>query len=80
MNAGFLDVLHDAGDERILAVGEAIDVDFGGIRQIAVDQQRALFGNCKLARPIEIARKARDVAIELPAIAHDFHGAAAEHV
>ena len=27
MNAGFLDMLHDAGDIAVLAVGEAIDVD-----------------------------------------------------
>ena len=27
MNAGLLDMLHDAGDEGVLAVGEAVDVD-----------------------------------------------------
>ena len=60
MNAGFLDVLHDAGDEGVLAVGETIDVDFGGIGQIAVDQQRAAFGNHKFAgRSRSAARRAR---------------------
>jgi hypothetical protein len=30
VDAGFLDVLHDAGDEHVLAVAEAIDVDLDG--------------------------------------------------
>jgi hypothetical protein len=35
-------VLHDARDGRVLAVGEAIDVDLDGVGEIAVDQERAL--------------------------------------
>ena len=31
MDAGFLDVLHDAADEHVLAIGEAIDVDLDGV-------------------------------------------------
>ena len=27
MDAGFLDMLHDAGDEDVLAVAEAVDID-----------------------------------------------------
>ncbi len=42
MDAGLLDVLHDAGNEGVLAVGEAVDVDLDRIGEIAVDQQRAL--------------------------------------
>ena len=42
MDAGLLDVLHDAGDEGVLAVGQAIDIDLDGVGQIAVDQQRRL--------------------------------------
>ena len=42
MNAGLLDMLHDAGDESVLAVGKAIDVDLDRVGQIAVDQQRPL--------------------------------------
>ena len=80
MDAGFLDVLHDAGDEGVLAVGEAIDVDFGGVRQIAVDQQRALLGDHQFARPVEIAGEPRHVTVELGAVAHDLHGASAQHV
>ncbi len=80
MDAGFLDVLHDAGDESVLAVGQAIDVDFGRVRQIAVDQQRASLGDDQFGRPVEIGGKPRHVAIELGGIAHDFHGAPAQHV
>ena len=31
MDAGLLDVLHDAGDVGVLAVGKAIDVDLDGV-------------------------------------------------
>ncbi len=55
MHAGFLDMLHDAGDEGVLAVGQAIDIDFDRIRQIAVEQQRTLRRDHKLRRTIEIA-------------------------
>ena len=80
MDAGLLDVLHDAGDRGVLAVGEAIDVDFDGVGQIAVDQQRALVGHDELGRPVEIAGEAGEVAVELGDVVHDLHGAAAEHV
>ena len=42
MDAGLLDVLHDAGDEHVLAVGERVDVDLDGVGEVAVDQQRVL--------------------------------------
>ena len=38
-----------------LPSAEAIDVDLGGVGQIAVDQQRALGRDRQLARPVEIA-------------------------
>ena len=58
MDAGLLDVLHDAGDEGVLAVGEAVDVDLDGVGQIAVDQQRALVrAPVELGRPVEIGRR-----------------------
>ena len=80
MNAGLLDVLHDAGDEGVLAVGEAVDVDFDGVGQIAVDQQRALRRDDQLGRPVEIAGQPRHIAVELGGVVHDLHGAPAEHV
>ena len=42
MDAGFLDVLHDAADEDVLAVAEAVDVDLDGAAQVAVEQQRVV--------------------------------------
>ncbi len=65
VDAGLLDVLHDAGDERVLAVGEAVDVDLDGVGQIAVDQQRALVGDDELGGAVERRRQARDVAVDL---------------
>jgi hypothetical protein len=46
MDAGFLDMLHDAGDEGVLAVAQAIDVDLDRVGQIAVDQQRIARAPC----------------------------------
>ena len=80
MDAGLLDVLHDAGDEGVLAVAEAVDVDLGRVGKIPVDQQRALLRHDEFARPVEIAGELRHVAVELRAVAHDLHGATAEHV
>ena len=38
MNAGLLDVLHDGADDGGVAVGDAVDVDFGGVLKEAVDE------------------------------------------
>ena len=40
MDARFLDMLHDARDQAVRAVGEAIDIDLSRARQVAVDQDR----------------------------------------
>src|SRR5262245_21879297 len=53
MDAGLLDMLHDADDHRVLAVGEAVDVDFDGVGEITVDQQRALGGHHELGGAVE---------------------------
>ena len=43
MNAGFLDMFHDAGDVDIArAVAQRVDIDFHGVLQVAVDQHRAV--------------------------------------
>ena len=42
MDAGLLDVLHDAGDEDVLAVGERVDVDLDRVGQVAVEEERVL--------------------------------------
>ena len=80
MDAGFLDVLHDAGDESVLAVGQAVDVHLGGVGQIAVDQQRTLRRHHQLGRLVERGGEPRHVAVELRRIAHDLHAAPAQHI
>ena len=73
MDAGLLDVLHDAADEDVLAVGERVDVDLDGVGEVAVDQHRRLAGDDHAP--------AADVAVELRLVlVDDLHGAAAEHV
>ena len=80
MDAGFLDVLHDAGNESVLAVAKAIDVDLDGAAEVAVDEQRAVRRHRQLRRLIEYGGKVRDVAIEIAEVAQDLHGATAQHV
>ncbi len=40
MDAGLLDMLHDAGDVDVVAVGDGVDIDLDGIGQVLVDEQR----------------------------------------
>ena len=71
MDSGFLDMLHHAADEDVLSVGERIDIDLDRIGEIGIDQHRRRAGDDD---------GIRHVAFEAPRIAHDLHGAAAEHV
>ena len=66
MDAGFLDVLHDAGDVHVFAVAERIHIHFDGARQVAVEQHGAVAGDddgvadvafkLRMSRTISIAR------------------------
>ena len=92
MDAGLLDVLHDAGDEGVLAVGKAIDVDLGRVGEIAIEQQRVLAEHrvdlpglvVRVARldvvRHELGQRAEQIVAELALLADDLHRAAAEHV
>jgi hypothetical protein len=71
VHAGLLDVLHDAADHHLLAVGQRIDVDLGGVVEEAVEQHRRLVG--------DLDRLAH-VALEVLLLVHDLHRAAAQHV
>ena len=53
MNPGLLDMLHDAGDVDVRAVGDGVDVDFGGVGEIAVEQNR------RVARDLTASRMYR---------------------
>ena len=44
MDAGLLDVLHDAAEEQLVAVEERVDVDLDRVVDEAVDQHRVLAG------------------------------------
>ena len=92
MDAGLLDVLHDAADEHVLAVGQRIDVDLDRVRQVAVEEQRVLaeervdlpglvvrVARLDLARH-QLRQRAEQVVAELRLLADDLHRPAAEHV
>ena len=71
MDAGLLDVLHDARDMHGLAVGERIDIDLDRAGEISVEQHRAVAGH---------HHRLTDVAPEVVEVAHDLHRPSAEHV
>ena len=92
MDAGFLDMLHDADDESVLAVAQAVDVDLGGVGQIAVEQQRVLAEHgvdlpglvVRITRldvgGHQLRQGAEQVVAELGFLADDLHRAAAQHI
>lgn len=69
MDAGFFDVLHDAADDDDLAVGDCVDVEFGGVVEEFVDEDGVLAG---------CFDGAGDAGLEGVFVVDDFHGAAAE--
>ena len=54
MDAGFLDVLHDAGDVSVLAVADTIDIDLDRPSEIAVSDRRPLLIDRYLTDAIEV--------------------------
>ncbi len=64
-------MLHDPGNENIGAIGQCIDIDFYGVGEIAVDEDRALAGH---------DHRLGHIALKLDGIAHDLHGAAPQHI
>ena len=71
MHTGFFDVLHDAADDHVSAVGQRVDIDFGGFFQELVDQHRARGAH---------QRCLRHVFLHGVDVVGDHHGAATEHV
>ena len=92
VNTGLFDMLHDADDESVLAVAQAIDVDLDGIRQIAIEQQRVLaehgvdlpglvVGVARLdVGGHQLRQRLEQIVAELSVFADDLHCATAEHV
>ena len=74
MDAGLLDVLHDAADVELGAVVERVDVDLDRVVEEPVDEQR-------MARAHDaLALDALEVVGERRRVVDDLHAAAAEHV
>ena len=71
MDAGFLDVLHHAGDIDRFVVGDAIDIHLDRVVQVAVDQHRIVAGH---------AHRLAHVAMQAGAVVDDLHRTAAQHV
>ena len=69
VDSGLLDMLHDASDDALLAVGKAVDIDLGGILQEAVHENRAL-GTDFYGSP--------DIPAEILLGVDDLHGASTE--
>ena len=49
MDAGFLDVFHDAGDHNLFVVAQRIDIDFVRVFEELVDQDRPFARTCTAA-------------------------------
>ena len=71
MYAGFLDVFLDAGDDASRFVSQGVDIEFGGLLEKFIDQNRPLVR--------EIHRRAH-VIIETVLVVDDGHGATPEHI
>ena len=71
VDAGLLDVLHDAADEHPRAVGDRVDVDLDRVLQELVDQDRMLGRH--------LHRLVHELA-EVLLVVDDTHRAPAEHV
>jgi len=71
VDAGLLDVLHDAADDDAPAVGDRVDVDLDRLLEEAVDEDRAV--GRRLDRVLH-------VAIERRVVVDDLHRAPAEYV
>ena len=71
MHAGFLDMLQHAGDDHLHAVANRVDIHFGRIAQILVDQHGAV------ARHLH---GGGDIVFQLLRAVDDLHRAATQHI
>src|SRR3546814_10971093 len=70
-SSDLFDVFHDAADKDGFAIGQAIDVDFGGVVQEAVEQHGPVIA--------DLDRLAH-VAYEVLLFVNAFHCAPAQHI
>ena len=71
MDAGFFDVLHDAGDDDVFSVAKGVDVDFDRVFEEVIDEDGTLLG---------VFDGFLHVAGNAFAVEGDDHSAAAENV
>src|SRR6185312_3647238 len=71
VDAGLLDVLHDAADVEVGAVVEGVDVDLDGVLEEPVHQHRVVLGDLG---------RVGDVAFQVGLVVDDLHAPAAQHV
>ena len=71
VDAGALDMFHDAADHVIFTVAQRIDIDFDGIVEKFIDQHRMLGRS---------GNRMGHVILQSLAIINDLHGPAAEHI
>ena len=74
MHAGFLDMLHDAGDEHVaVGIADGVHIHFDGVMQEPVDQHRVVAGNLE-----HVSRLHGD--LQRGFVRHDDHAATAQNV
>jgi hypothetical protein len=80
VDAGLLDVLHDAAQVHLAgAVAQRVDVDLDGVVEEAVDQHRVLGRDGHVGNADRGCSPAEEVA-QRRVVVHDLHTAPAEHV
>jgi hypothetical protein len=71
VDARFLDVLHDAADDDVLAITDGVHVCLERVFQEAIDQHRPVFAHASGRLEVEPQRRL---------IVHDLHRAPAQHI
>ena len=80
MHTGFLDMLHNATDIQLLAVEQGINVDFHGVLQELVDQQRRRQTARNHGIGLGFLQCAIHVLAQLGIVIYDFHATTTKHV
>ena len=71
MDAGFLDMFHDAADIDVRAVAQRIDINLDGVAQETVDQHRIVTGHDD---------RVTHIALKIGQLVDHFHGAPAKNI
>ena len=71
MHTGFFDMFENTGHHNLIAVAQHIDIQFGGVAQIAVNQNRAV---------TRYNHRFAHIAVKLGVAGDNFHRPSAQHV